>query len=108
MMVPTIHLNGTSGEELVRQMSTLARSLRDVLQALQDATPHGRDYYPQDDVRGVCGQGAAFMTARQEHISRYNRIESVLNEVEAMQIALEEENDVRAARRGPVAPTNKE
>lgn len=45
MTLPTIHLNGTSPEELSRQAEQVYDRARDLLDALRDASPNGRDYY---------------------------------------------------------------
>ena len=45
--VPRVHLNGSSYEELMTQLSTVTEALGFALDALAQATPHGRDYYMQ-------------------------------------------------------------
>ena len=45
--VPTVHLNGTSADSLVNQRLEVVESLRDTLNAIGQAWPHGRDYYVQ-------------------------------------------------------------
>lgn len=47
--VPTIHLNGTSGEELARQVKDAADAVYTAIGALRNAAPNARDYYPQGD-----------------------------------------------------------
>lgn len=47
IIAPSIHLNGTSREELVRQMQDAVDALNLALGALHDAQPNSRDYYPQ-------------------------------------------------------------
>lgn len=55
MILPTIHLNGTSREELQRQAEAAVRALDDAIARMSDAAPNGRDYYPQgpDVIRTV-------------------------------------------------------
>lgn len=76
MMTPTIHLNGTSKEELLRQLWGAQGDLGRAIESLSMAAPHGRDYYPQ-------GQDAIGQ-ATQEHLSRMSRLRSVQQELEAM------------------------
>ena len=47
MILPTIHLNGTSREELREQVRCAHEAANDLRQALMEMTPNGRDYYPQ-------------------------------------------------------------
>ena len=44
---PTVHLNGTSRDSLVKQRTDIADALGDVEKAIGQAWPHGRDFYPQ-------------------------------------------------------------
>jgi hypothetical protein len=59
LMGPMVHLNGTSGEELIRQMRACVEALGGALNALYTAAPNARDYYPLGD--------CAFATARAQH-----------------------------------------
>ena len=45
MMVPTIHLNGTSHDELLRQILDAKEAIRKAVEALANAAPNMRDYY---------------------------------------------------------------
>lgn len=47
MMIPTLHLNGTSRTELIKQLTDAGHALALAIDALGNASPHGRDYYPQ-------------------------------------------------------------
>ena len=47
MILPTIHLNGTSREGLREQVRRAHEAANDLRQALMEMTPNGRDYYPQ-------------------------------------------------------------
>jgi hypothetical protein len=72
-MIPTIHLNGTSREELISQLRTAGEALLEARRALENAAPHGRDYYPQ-------GKGA-IQQAQTEHYERLRRIDDVYEEL---------------------------
>ena len=47
--LPTVHLNGTSAEELLGQVTQAAKKIHEAMAALANASPNGRDYYPQGD-----------------------------------------------------------
>jgi len=49
MIIPTVHLNGTSGQDLLEQQQAILDALRAVREAMMAATPNGRDYYPQGE-----------------------------------------------------------
>lgn len=69
MMFPTIHLNGTSGDELLSQTVDAMLALSDAIKALQAAGPHGRDYYVQGS--------RVIDAAMDEHIARIEKLEAV-------------------------------
>lgn len=82
LMTPTVHLNGTSRAALFEQQAEAAGALRRAIQVLQDAAPHGRDYYPQGP--------DAYKRARSEHEARIATLRSVLAEVETLAEAIQE------------------
>lgn len=47
MTLPTIHLNGTSLQALMDANDKAYRALGEAMEALAQAAPNGRDYYPQ-------------------------------------------------------------
>lgn len=49
VVVPTVHLNGTSGKDLYEQLDGAVIVLEEGQRALAEAAPNGRDYYPQGD-----------------------------------------------------------
>lgn len=48
MRIPTVHLNGTSGEELQEQIEGASRAVTIAICKIRGAWPNGRDYYIQD------------------------------------------------------------
>lgn len=80
LVTPTIHNNGTSAQELVEQRIAVMEAARELLRAMQAATPHGRDY-PQ----GNHGP------AHDAWWDRMMQVESLISELEmdAMKITLE-------------------
>jgi hypothetical protein len=47
--IPTVHSNGTGAKGLRDQLIAVSRGLRSAMDAMGQAMPHGRDYYPQGD-----------------------------------------------------------
>ena len=73
LTVPTVHLNGTSREELLRQVQDAGQAVWQALDALAKASPNSRDYYPQ----GV----AAYSAACGEHERRCRALRTVYHEL---------------------------
>ena len=72
--IPTVHMNGTSYDELMRQVLDAHKAVQVASIVIQDMAPNGRDYYPQGD--------AALAAATAEHRDRRNKLESILEELE--------------------------
>ena len=53
LMMPAVHMNGTSGTQLMGQLEEVERHLSAAFDALKRAAPNGRDYYviPERDRR---------------------------------------------------------
>lgn len=52
MKIPTIHLNGTSGDVLRHQYATAIEALRCAVDAVCETRPNERDYYVQEPGTG--------------------------------------------------------
>lgn len=90
MEKPTVHLNGTSPDALIDQLSKVVNAIRDARNALAEAAPNARDYYTQNpDV---------FTRARIEHNVRDSWLKTIADE--CMEIA----EHVADARDGKVSP----
>lgn len=76
MMLPTIHLNGTSPEELRDQLSRADRAADAFREALMGMAPHGRDYYPQ-------GPDAVYVAVI-EHGERLAKLEQIINDINTL------------------------
>lgn len=83
MIVPTVHLNGTSKDELLRQVRDAVKALKPAIDALIEAGPNGRDYY-------LAGPDA-LREAQNEHHLRLSRLRSVREELEGLYEAIEEQ-----------------
>jgi hypothetical protein len=73
MTKPTIHMNGTSGKDLLEQYRNAMKALGAAFDALSKCGPNGRDYYPQ-------GQ-EAILAALDEHRSRRERLSAIYDEI---------------------------
>ena len=47
IILPIVHLNGTSKGALIESRSNVYDALRQVLDVMREMAPNGRDYYPQ-------------------------------------------------------------
>lgn len=74
IMLPTIHMNGTSLAALAEANEKVYYALLTAIAALAEAAPHGRDYYPQSP--------EALHKAQDEHYDRIKRLQSVAKELE--------------------------
>jgi len=76
MMLPTIHMNGTSAQALLEGYCDAISAVHAALEALANTAPNGRDYYPQGP--NACA------TADSEHGARKQALMKVLNELQAL------------------------
>jgi hypothetical protein len=91
MIKPSIHLNGTPAERLLDQYCDAGKAIRQAIDALNDARPNPRDYYPQGD--------NAYATAAKEQEARLDKLREVLADMVALADYVQEEQDRREARR---------
>lgn len=78
---PTVHLNGTSREELQNQLQEAIWATENAIRKLANAAPNGRDYYPQ-------GQNA-WSRANDEHVARLGKLQSVVDDLEQIALAID-------------------
>ncbi len=83
MITPTIHSNGTSGKLLYLDYENAMNRVQDAIDALNNTTLNGRDYYPQ----GV----DAFEKAVQERIDMGNRMASVHNDLQIITTSIHDQ-----------------
>lgn len=91
-MYPTVNLNGTSGDELLAQVSAVLERLRSTQDAMAEASPHGRDY--QHDA-----SGADYRVASEEHTARMIQVRELILWYEAAQADIYTQVMDRAAAR---------
>lgn len=85
LQLPIIHLNGTSGDVLIEQLSNASNALRIAINALMDAAPNQRDYYPLGN--------EAWKRAKNEFDSRVDRLTSVRQELVELADGISDMND---------------
>lgn len=83
LICPTVHLNGTSRESLMDQYRAAYRAVQDALKALANASPHGRDYYVQED--------GAYNRAAREHNERCEKLRIVSDELLEIALAIQDQ-----------------
>ena len=87
MIKPTIHLNGSSPERLRDGYRNARRALHKAMEAINEAAPNGRDYYPQGE--------NAFNVAAKEHYERVARLKETLEELNALEEHVQDQMDAR-------------
>lgn len=83
--VPTVHLNGTSKQELLLQLREAYRAVNKAKEALRATVPHLRDYYVQDSTDQV------YERAREQHNSRHDMLNTVMEQLEAIASAVQDQ-----------------
>ncbi len=74
--IPTIHLNGTNGQNLRREYQAAYEAVKYAIDKLCEATCNGRDYYLQET--GAYSQAYA---ERQTALCQLRDVESYLGEI---------------------------
>lgn len=72
-IAPTVHNNGTSKDALLEQLIDAREKLLDAIKALENCSPHSRDYYMRGD--------SVWAQARDEHINRITSVRNVYDEL---------------------------
>lgn len=81
LVLPIVHMNGTSKEELIAQRCELSQALSDAITALASAAPNGRDYYT---VPGL------LQKATEQHRNRLSILTAMLGEIQEEAILIDE------------------
>ncbi len=93
MQFPRIHINGTSGEDLLAQYEKASRAVEAAVEAVAAGGPHGRDYYVIEYPAGdPCQQ------AIEEHHARLSKLRQVAVEINAIWQDLYFQQEERKAR----------
>lgn len=92
MIFPTVHLNGTLGQDLADNAAAAIEALRAASKAHALTAPNARDYYPQGD--------DAYPAARKQYLDRVERLQAVTLEVAMLLENLTDQNAARRTRGG--------
>lgn len=76
VIVPTIHLNGSSASNLLEEIAEAQEAIHNTLEKLYAMSPNARDYYVQGD--------GATRKAVTEHLNRIESICKVRDELRAI------------------------
>ena len=74
LTLPTVHLGGTARTTLLDDITTVQGVLRETIEAMKSLAPHGRDYL----------EPFAINAATDEHRSRVNHLQAVLDELQQL------------------------
>lgn len=80
MMIPTVHMNGTSKDALTEAIREAVHAIHEAGRLLAATYPNGRDYYPQGN--------DAVHTAMKEHDARMQKLRDVVTELETLHEAI--------------------
>jgi hypothetical protein len=83
LAVPTVHLNGTSKEDLIEQLLEAGSAVRVAVEKLNAAWPNGRDYYVQSP--------RAFAEADAQWNERRKKLLDVMEELAAITERIDDE-----------------
>jgi hypothetical protein len=89
--VPTVHLNGTSAQNLFDDLNAAVEALRLGQRRMVEASPNGRDYYPQGD--------GALRNVMAQHERRCGDLVRMLAELEEMRDHVQAVLDFKAEQR---------
>jgi hypothetical protein len=79
-IAPTIHLNGTKGEELKAEYYAAFEAIKVAVEALAAATLNARDYYVQSV--------DAYYEAREQRAEAFDKLRQVQDYVEGMLVGI--------------------
>jgi hypothetical protein len=79
-IVPTIHLNGTSGQDLKAEYYAAYEAIEAAVEALAAATLNARDYYVQS--------ADAYYEAREQRAEAFDKLRQVQDYVEGMLVGI--------------------
>lgn len=80
MIFPTVHLNGTSKQQLLDDYCDMGHALNAAMEKMIENGPNGRDYPINRD--GTC----SFTQARKEHMDRIAKIHAIKEEIDAIAV----------------------
>ena len=86
VVLPSIHMNGTSKDALLKQYKDCYYAVQKAVDELQTNPPHSRDYYPQN----VNGDDlyASYYPARDQHNEWVAKLIEVKNDLETLIVGI--------------------
>ena len=90
LIVPAVHLNGTSKNELTAALSNAGKAMRDAINALRETAPHGRDYYVIRASPSNVEPLTPYSVARRQYYERLLMLENAYAELVAIFYAIHE------------------
>ena len=84
VVTPIVHLNGTSKQELIDQRLAVLDALRKAGEALRNAAPNARDYYPEP---------GRLTRAEAQHRRRLETLKLLVKQVEAEVTLIDREGE---------------
>ena len=81
LVLPQISINGTAKKQLIEQQCNVMHAASALLKALQEASPHGRDYQHRP---------AEYQPALEAWSQRWVMIDDLRKEIEAHVMAIDE------------------
>lgn len=81
LIMPTVNLNGTSVEDLVRQQLHVMLALGKALEEMGKAMPHGRDYFDTDKPTSTIARQEVAEQAREAWRERMKLVHDLMDEV---------------------------
>lgn len=82
--IPLIHLNGTSANELQREVREAYDAIKVARDKLAAMTVHGRDHYPKADKD-------SFRKAQAEHQARFVALDKIKEELQDIWLGINEQ-----------------
>jgi uncharacterized membrane protein len=83
LVIPTVHLNGTSKAALIEQLEAAYDALVTAENTIRQAAPNGRDYYPQ-------GSNVIY-DAIEQNVARQQKVREVREEIATIIEAVEKQ-----------------
>lgn len=83
LITPTVHLGGTSADELMRVRSDFSSALHTAIAALENMSPNARDYR-----ECVGGSVPTFREAVEQQRRRFSTLQALRQEIENEQEAI--------------------
>lgn len=82
IITPIFHMNGSGKRALLDQLCTAYRAVQDAMDAIRQASPNGRDYYPDE---------GRFQKAEAQCRARHDQLSAVAASLAAEALAIQKQ-----------------